>query len=95
MAHRETKAKETAPFVASLNTSKPTRADPVAEGADEVRNLKESVRKTFPLANTSLKVSNDAINAAIEDDIPGILARLNNLESKLNRLTGVSMGDDQ
>ena len=95
MSNRESEAQEIIPFVGSLDTSKPTRVDPVADGADEIRNLKESVRKTFPLANTALKVSNDAITEAIVDDIPSILGRLNELESKVNELTGASMGDDQ
>lgn len=80
MANRESEAQEIIPFVGSLDTSKPSRVDPVAEGADEIRNLKESVRKTFPLANTSLKVSNDAINEAVMETIPEIASRVNALD---------------
>lgn len=80
MAKKETQSTEPAPFVGSLDTSKPTRVDPVAEGADEIRNLKESVRKTFPLANSSLKVSNDAINEAITETIPEIANRVSALD---------------
>lgn len=80
MAKRESPVQEVAPFVGSLDTSKPTRVDPVSEGADEIRNLKESVRKTFPLANTALKVSNDAINEAITETIPEIASRVNALD---------------
>jgi len=83
VAKRESPAQEIAPFVGSLDTSKPTRVDPVAEGADEIRNLKESVRKTFPLANTALKVSNDAINEAITETIPEIASRVNALDPSL------------
>jgi len=80
VAKRESPAEEIVPFVGSLDTSKPSRVDPVAEGADEIRNLKESVRKTFPLANTALKVSNDAINEAITETIPEIASRVNALD---------------
>ena len=83
MTKRETSEEELAPFVGSLDTSKPTRVDPVAEGADQIRNLKESVRKTFPLANTALKVSNEAINEAVIETIPEIASRVNALDPSL------------
>jgi hypothetical protein len=53
-------------FIADLDRSKPTEFDPVADGASEIRGIKDSLRDTFPFANTALTVSNEAIVEAVE-----------------------------
>ena len=90
MAKREFESLDEAPFVKNLDTNKPKRTDPVADGADEIKNLKESVRKTFPQANTALRVSNDAINEAITKTIPDLTIRVNGLDTSLPPIGGPS-----
>lgn len=53
-------------FVTDLDKSKPTEFDPVADGAGELRSIKEALRDTFPNANTPLTVSNESIVEAVE-----------------------------
>lgn len=53
-------------FITDLDEGRPTRSDPVAEGADEIKALKASLKKTFPYANSPLTISNDAIENAVK-----------------------------
>lgn len=53
-------------YVNDLDKTKPTEFDPVADGAGEIRGIKEALRNTFPNANTPLTVSNESIVEAVE-----------------------------
>lgn len=53
-------------YVTTLDASRPQLTDPVAEGAEEIRTVKETIKNTFPYANSPLTVSNAAIVEAIE-----------------------------
>lgn len=74
-------------YITSLDASVPQITDPVAEGAEEIRNLKEVVKNSFPYANSPLNVSNEAIVAAIEgldiinNEITALKARVEALEN--------------
>lgn len=57
-------------YVQNLDIEKPSDNDAVSEGAREIREIKEALKKTFPRANSALDVSNDSINTAIQTDIP-------------------------
>ena len=59
-------------YVQDLNVAKPSDNDAVADGAKEIRDVKSSLKKTFPRANSALDVSNDSINTAIQTDIPAL-----------------------
>ncbi len=74
-------------YITSLDASVPQITDPVAEGAEEIRNLKEVVKNSFPYANSPLTVSNEAIVDAIQlmtsmsQDISALTARIEALEN--------------
>lgn len=53
-------------FITDLDKAKPTEFDPVADGAAEIRSIKEALRSTFPYANTALTVSNESIAEAVQ-----------------------------
>jgi hypothetical protein len=67
-------------YVKDLDASKPTDIDAVADGAGEIREVKDALKTTFPQANTALTVSNEAINEAIKTEIPSLDSRLNALD---------------
>lgn len=67
-------------YVKDLDSSKPTDVDAVADGASEIREVKEALKTTFPQANTALTVSNEAINEAVKTEIPSLDTRLNALD---------------
>ena len=73
-------------YVKELDVNKPTDNDPVADGAREIREVKSALQKTFPQANTALGVSNDAINTAIQTDIPEIQDDVTALQAKVDDL---------
>jgi len=74
-------------YVTTLDASRPQLTDPVAEGAEEIRIVKESIKNTFPYANSALTVSNAAIVAAVEgldiinNEISALKARIEALEN--------------
>lgn len=74
-------------YITSLDASVPQITDPVAGGAEEIRNLKEVVKNSFPYANSPLNVSNEAIVDAIQsmtqmsNDIAALAARIEALEN--------------
>ncbi len=74
------------PFISQLDTSKPTASDPVAEGAEEIRVIKETLRDTFPYANSPLKVSNDAIQIALQEILPEMQATIDALTQRIEAL---------
>ena len=63
-------------YVQDLNVAKPSDNDAVSDGAREIRDVKSALKKTFPRANSALDVSNDAINTAIQTDIPVLQDRV-------------------
>lgn len=70
-------------YINDLDKTKPTAFDPVADGADEIRELKVALRNTFPYANSALDVSNESLNLLLTETIPSIIQRLNEIEAKL------------
>ena len=74
-------------YITSLDASVPQITDPVSDGAEEIRNLKEVVKNSFPYANSPLNVSNEAIVDAIQSmtqmgqDIAALTARIEALEN--------------
>jgi hypothetical protein len=74
-------------YVTSLDASVPQITDPVADGAEEIRNLKETIKNSFPYANSPLNVSNEAIVDAIQsmtemsNSIAALTARIEALEN--------------
>jgi hypothetical protein len=69
-------------FISGLNPDTPSRSDPVADGADEIKDIKSKVKASFPYANSPLGVSNFAIETAINETIPSILERLTQLDGQ-------------
>ena len=65
-----------ATFIKDLDVLKPTDLDAVADGASEIRDVKNALQNTFPQANSALNVSNESINQAIQQDIPDIKNQL-------------------
>ena len=74
-------------YITSLDASVPQITDPVADGAEEIRKLKETIKNSFPYANSPLNVSNEAIVDAIQsitqmsNDIAALTARIEALEN--------------
>jgi hypothetical protein len=64
-----------------LDVSTPTEFDPVSEGAGEIRGIKTALHNTFPYANSALDVSNESINQLVNESVPNILERLDDLEA--------------
>jgi hypothetical protein len=71
-----------AKYITDLDASTPSRSDPVADGADEIKEIKSSLKATFPYANSSLGVSNYAVETAILETIPAMLERLSQLDGQ-------------
>ena len=67
-------------YVKDLDATKPTDVDAVADGAGEIRGVKDALKTTFPQANTALTVSNEAINEAVKTKIPSLDTRLDALD---------------
>lgn len=76
-----------AKYITSLDSSVPQITDPVANGAEEIRTVKECLKNSFPYANSPLNVSNEAIVDAIQSitqmgkDIASLTARIEALEN--------------
>jgi hypothetical protein len=76
-----------AKYITSLDSSVPQITDPVANGAEEIRTVKECLKNSFPYANSPLNVSNEAISDAIQSmtdmgkDIAALAARVEALEN--------------
>ena len=74
-------------YVTSLDASVPQITDPVANGAEEIRSVKECIKNSFPYANSPLNVSNEAIVDAVQAitamsaTIADLAARIEALES--------------
>jgi hypothetical protein len=73
-------------FVTDLDQYKPTRSDPVAEGADAIREIKSALKKTFPYANSPLQISNDAIETAVKTTLVEQGGLISGLQSELTAL---------
>lgn len=73
-------------FVTDLDQGKPTRSDPVADGADEIKLIKGTLKKTFPYANSALTVSNDAIEQAIKGTMVEQTGQIAALQAELTAL---------
>lgn len=80
------------PFITQLDALKPVITDPVAEGAEEIRNVKETLKDTFPYASTPLNVSNDAIQIALQESLPLMQQQIDALQARLDILEGVPGG---
>ena len=76
------------PYINQLDASKPVVTDPVAEGAEEIRNVKETLKDTFPYANSPLQVSNDAIQIALQELLPEMQATIDALSARVEALEG-------
>lgn len=73
-------------FVTDLDQYKPTRSDPVAEGADAIREIKSALKKTFPYANSPLAISNDAIETAVKTTLVEQSGTIAALQTELTAL---------
>ena len=73
-------------FITDLDAGKPTRSDPVSDGADEIKAVKASLKKTFPYANSALTVSNDAIEQAIKGTMVEQTGQITALQDELTKL---------
>ena len=73
-------------FITDLDAGRPTRSDPVAEGADEIKALKASLKKTFPYANSPLTISNDAIENAVKGTMVDQGGQISALQTELTAL---------
>jgi hypothetical protein len=60
----------------------------VAEGAEEIRAIKEALKNTFPYANSALTVSNDAIEVLMNETIVDMAAEIAALTLRLEALEG-------
>lgn len=74
------------PFITQLDALKPVITDPVAEGAEEIRNVKETLKDTFPYANGPLNVSNDAIQIALQESMPALQDAIAALAARVEAL---------
>jgi hypothetical protein len=74
------------PYINQLDASKPVATDPVSEGAEEIRNVKETLKDTFPYANSPLNVSNDAIQIALQEALPDMQAAIEALTARVEAL---------
>jgi hypothetical protein len=75
-------------YVTNLDAATPTSVDPIAEGAEEIRLVKEALKNTFPLANSPLRVSNDAIEILINETIGDMAEEIASLTRRLEALEG-------
>jgi hypothetical protein len=74
------------PYIQQLDASHPVATDPVAEGAKEIREIKEALKDTFPYATGPLNVSNEALQAALQDIIPALEDSILALEARVAAL---------
>ncbi len=74
------------PYIVQLDASKPVATDPVADGAEEIRVIKEALKDTFPSANGPLRVSNEAIAVTMQEVIPAMQAEIDELRARLEVL---------
>lgn len=73
---------EVAPFVASLEPLNPPNSDPVQQGADQIRLVKNALKSTFPNANAAYTVDPATLNA-----MPGNRARKDIADTFAARMT--------
>ena len=72
-----------ATFINNLDPAKPTSVDPVADGAEEIRGIKQALRDTFPYATSPLTVSNEALNTLAKETINEMSASMSALEARI------------
>jgi len=75
-----------ATFINNLDPSKPSSVDPVAEGAEEIRNIKQALRDSFPYASSPLTVSNEALNTLAKETVNDMAASIVALEARIAAL---------
>ena len=75
-----------ATFINNLDPTKPSPVDPVAEGAEEIRNIKQALRDTFPYATSPLTVSNEALNTLAKETVSDLAASMVALEARIAAL---------
>lgn len=73
-------------YITTLDASKPVATDPIAEGAEEIRVIKETLKDTFPSANGPLRVSNEAIAVTLQEVIPAMQLEIDELRARLEAL---------
>lgn len=72
-----------AKFINDLDSTRPTSIDPVADGAEEIRAIKQTLRDTFPYATSPLTVSNEALNTLAKETINEMSASMAALEARI------------
>jgi hypothetical protein len=75
-------------YISTLDASTPQVTDPVAEGAEEIRVIKEALKDTFPNATGPLTVSNEAIAVTLQEIIPAMQAEIDDLKGRVAVLEG-------
>lgn len=75
-----------ATFINNLDPTKPSSVDPVAEGAEEIRAIKQALRDSFPYATSPLTVSNEALNTLAKETVNEIAASMDALEARIAAL---------
>jgi hypothetical protein len=70
-------------YITTLDASKPIATDPVAEGAAEIRMIKETLKDTFPSASGPLRVSNEAIAVTLQEIIPDMQREIDDLKRRV------------
>jgi len=73
-------------YITTLDASKPVATDPVAEGAEEIRVIKETLKDTFPNASGPLTVSNEAIAVSMQEIMPAMQAEIDELRARIEAL---------
>lgn len=73
-------------FITDLDENTPSRTDPVAEGADRIREIKAILRNTFPYANSALTVSNDAVEEAVRNSIPDLSKEISGIQNDIQEI---------
>ena len=73
-------------FISGLDESKPSRSDPIADGAHEIKDIKAKLKATFPYANSPLSVSNYAIETAIKETMVEQTGQIIALQTELTAL---------
>lgn len=73
-------------YITQLDSSVPVITDPVANGAEEIRKIKESLKQTFPFANSALNVSNDSIQIALQESLPELVEAVRLLTLRVEAL---------
>ena len=75
-----------ATFINNLDPTKPSAIDPIADGAEEIRNIKQALRDTFPYATSPLTVSNEALNTLAKETVNDMAASMVALEARIAAL---------